>query len=192
MPHADCDFCDRDRMMQYIPGDVRCDRWVYEDKHSFAVLDPCQYTLGHTLLISKSDATDLSGQGVQEAMWKTEYQCFADAIPKVMTLLRNSARYEGQKPDRIYVCSLCDGTEHLHVHLIPRYPFTTHDDSVYRDYFYRRDGVEKVEKHIEKRHLGGFWFVAERERNWKGSFFGMKKIKERAEFLECLAKKIRS
>lgn len=90
-----------------------CNRGFYEKSdHCIVTLAPEQYTLGHTLVILRQHAEDMS----DERVTKDEYIDLFDTIKEVSKLLKSKL---GAK--RVYVCSLCDGVEHLHFHLIPRY-----------------------------------------------------------------------
>lgn len=149
---------------------------------------PEQYTVGHTIVISKKHAADQ----MDEALSPEEHQRFWAEVRCVSKRLRDRARNEvGEHPVRIYVCILCDGTEHLHAHLIPRYPFSYRDEVIYRHELGNRDGAETVRCRAKKGHFGGFWFIAERERNWKDYGFGMEDAETRAERLAERAEGLR-
>lgn len=115
----DCIFCTlgEERLTKKFPNnneeEIVCYRGFYEgSKHCIVTLAPEQYSLGHTLIILKEHAEDMSDKEVTE----NEYIDMCNTIREVSILLKNKLRAE-----RIYVCSLCDGVKHLHFHLIPRY-----------------------------------------------------------------------
>ncbi len=90
-----------------------CNRGFYDkSKHCIITLAPEQYSLGHTLVILQQHAKDIS----DDLITQEEYIDMCNTIKEVSILLKNKLGAE-----RIYVCSLCDGVEHLHFHLIPRY-----------------------------------------------------------------------
>lgn len=90
-----------------------CNREFYrESKHCIVTLAPEQYSRGHTLVILRQHAIDMSDDQVTDE----EYLDLCKTIKEVSKLLKSKLGAE-----RIYVCSLCDGVEHLHFHLIPRY-----------------------------------------------------------------------
>jgi len=124
-----------------------------------------------------------------------ELSVFINAIHEVSKLLKKIVKNDqGEKPERIYVCILCDGVKHLHAHLIPRYPFTHQDKTTYKKLFIKRDGVngeDSVYKKIKEGNLGGYWYIAEREKNWKSSEYGFKSSSEKADIIKKLAKKLR-
>jgi diadenosine tetraphosphate (Ap4A) HIT family hydrolase len=173
---ADCPFCQKDALKPKI----------YEDEHCFAILAREQYTTGHTLLILTEHATDMA-----DDISDTNLLAFITAIHKVTSHLQQTAvNDQGEHPQRVYVCVLCDGVKHLHAHLIPRYPFMTNDKELYTTLFYPRDG-ELVYEAIKAEELGGFWYVAEREKSWPKTEFGSKSVEARAILLEELANKLR-
>jgi diadenosine tetraphosphate (Ap4A) HIT family hydrolase len=193
MSHEDCAFCRKDEMKNKFPANngepIDCERWIYEDQNCFAVLSPEQYTVGYTLLISSKHKVDITDSTISE----DDFSGFFHGIRKVANLLKEFVQNDNnEKPEKIYVCILCDGIEHLHAHLIPRYQFTKADEIIYKHEFLNRDGAENVEKQIHDHHLGGFWYIAERERNFKGSDYGRKDDHNKAIFLAQLAKKIRA
>jgi diadenosine tetraphosphate (Ap4A) HIT family hydrolase len=98
---------------------------------------------------------------------------------------------EGQSAGRIYVCTLCDGVEHLHAHLIPRYPYTGEDENTYEQLFLERDGRKQINGKIETGDLGGFWYIAEREKSYTKSDYWRRTAEERAKYLEDLAQHLR-
>ena len=54
-----------------------------------------------------------------------------------------------------------------------------------------RDGVNEVYKAIKAGDLGGYWYIAEREKNWKSSEYGFKSSPDQAKMLQDLANKLR-
>lgn len=120
----DCVFCKagRDGLTKRIPIEdpktrqsetLNCNRGFYEkSEHCIVTLAPEQLSLGHTLVILRQHAKDMSDDQVTHE----EYVDMCNTIKEVSILLKSKLGAE-----RIYVCSLCDGVEHLHFHLIPRY-----------------------------------------------------------------------
>lgn len=121
----DCTFCKKGKSRELttkvliedlktrVKETLDCSRGFYENsKHCIVTLAPEQYSRGHTLVILRSHATDMSDDAVTEE----EYIDLCKTIKEVSKLLKSKLGAE-----RIYVCSLCDGVEHLHFHLIPRY-----------------------------------------------------------------------
>jgi diadenosine tetraphosphate (Ap4A) HIT family hydrolase len=92
---------------------IDCNRGFYKNsKCCIVTLAPEQLSKGHTLVILKNHAKDMS----DDVVTPEEYADICNTIREVSKLLKLKL---GAK--RIYVCSLCDGVEHLHFHLIPRY-----------------------------------------------------------------------
>ncbi len=184
-----CPFCNPEKVKLELPSKTpcKCKRNIYENESSFAVLCPEQYTVGHSLVIFKKHKS-----GITDQVDENELCDFMKAIQAVAKLLEDKVRdHRGKSPDKIYACVLSDGIEHLHAHLIPRYPFTERDEATYRKEFIYRDGVIETECNIKNHKLGGFWYIALREREWKNSEFAEKHDKEKAKILEELAEKIR-
>ena len=175
--------------MKKMPDDNDCDRGIYEDKYCFATLDPLQSVHGYTILVLKKHRADIADGNITEA----ELSGFIHAIHKIAIRLKERLRDEyGERPERIYVCSLCDGVEHLHVHLVPRYPWRNpRDCDYYRAQFTDRDGKEEIESRIASGELGGFWYLARAERDYKKQQFWQKQIPERVKHLEELARTLR-
>ncbi|KKK93602.1 hypothetical protein LCGC14_2691230, partial [marine sediment metagenome] len=117
---------------------------------------------------------------------------FIDAIREVAIRIKNIAKNDAlEPPKKIYVGILCDGTPHLHTHLIPRYPFTPEDKEKYKEYFLERDGEIEILNKIKKNDLGGYWYVFERERTFYKSSYGLKEPEEKVKILERLANDLR-
>lgn len=189
-----CDFCEigKKGLLEMLPPEngkpVPCKRGIYEDEHCIATLAPEQYTEGHALVILKNHRENITDENLSSE----ELLGVMNAIYRVSRNLKEYKREkDGETPDKIYVCSLCDGVNHLHFHLIPRYPFSDEDINYYREHFEKRDGKEKVEQKIKTGELGGFWYIAKREEEYKESDYFKKEDNERAKELEVLAKKLR-
>jgi hypothetical protein len=73
----------------------------------------------------------------------------------------------------------------------PRYPFDEKDKEVYKAKFSKRDGEKNVNEALQTGELGGFWYIAECEVNWKESEFWLRPSVERATILEELANRLR-
>lgn len=168
------------------------DRIIYEDEYCFAALAREPYNEGHTIVILKTRAKgphriDLTDENILPH----ERTAFIKAIHKIAIHLKNNLADHKKripKPSKIYVCSLCDGITHLHAHLIPRYPFSPEDKKIYKKLFTKRDGKREVERKIKDDDLGGFWYIAEREKNYKKTKFWKKSEQKRAKYLAELAK----
>ncbi len=173
----DCPFC--------TPEILR-GRTFYEDAYCFATLSREPYTWGHSLVILRAHAEDITADIPEVAL-----AAFTSAIHKVSRRLKERLRNEaGQAPERIYVSTLCDGVHHLHAHLIPRYPYDAEDFAAYREIFAPRDGEEAVGKAIANRDIGGFWYIARREATFKSSSFQQSPEETRSAQLAALAREL--
>ena len=125
---CNCKFCNPEKIKKFLSDETPCNSDFFEDEETFAILAEEQYTTGHALLIFKKHKADIT-----DNLSSDELSAFINAIHKVSKLLKEIVRNDQDKtpPDRIYVCILCDGVEHLHAHLIPRYPFTHQDETTY-------------------------------------------------------------
>lgn len=183
-----CRFCDEERIKNYLKDGkdgTRCNACIYEDRYCFAILSDEAYTIGHTLVIPKDHKIDITDRDLSKASLSR----FIHAIHKVAVQLKKSAQDKyGNHPERIYVSMLGDGIKHLHAHLIPRYPFTKNDKTTYGRLFTPRNGKRKVKEAIDKGELGGFWYIAEREKSF---VFAKKSSAEKAACLSKLAKNLR-
>ena len=146
----ECPFCQPD-FTQF--GSI--DRKFYEDPYTLAMLSKGQDSRGYSLVVLKPHRADLS-----ISLYPTERLYLMRTLNMIAARLKSKL---GAK--RIYVVSMCDGVEHLHFHLIPRYEWTDADKQRYRELFTERDGIESVNRQIEKNQIGGSWWLAEIERH---------------------------
>jgi len=110
-------------------------------------------------------------------------------------MIKNVAINEDSKsPERIYVGILCDGIDsnHLHAHLIPRYPFTQYDKDKYRNFFEIRDSRSEILRKQKEKDLGGYWYVFDKEQNVDETDYAKWAIEEKVIYLENLANKLRA
>lgn len=140
-----------------IPSLKPCKRGIKEGTHWFATLSPDQYSEGHIVIVSRDHFDDIADPELVK-----KQDVLADIATGVAQCARRQKDVLGA--ERIYVASLCDGIEHLHVHLIPRY-------------------------HRDKK---GFQFMGDRERRFNAGILqiGPQSTTARAEFLENLARRL--
>ncbi|MDA3917642.1 MAG: hypothetical protein PF690_11810 [Deltaproteobacteria bacterium] len=187
-----CPFCNRESMMTSAPFDgvkQPCNRWIYKSDHCYVVLKPEQHTIGESIVILNDHKADLTDDIPIEKL-----SDFMNIIKIISTRTKNIAKNEdSESPERIYVGILCDGitTQHLHAHLIPRYPFSKYDESKYEEFFLKRDGEIEIIKKQKAKDLGGYWYVCDKEQNHYKSSYAQKAVKDRVRFLECLANELR-
>ncbi len=132
-----------------------CERWLYKDKTCIVTLVPEQYSKGHAIAVLRTHRRDI----LDDELTDQEHHALVDATQRVGRLMKQRLSC-----DRVYVATLCDGIEHLHYHLIPRY----------------------------STDIKGFAFVGQREWMYQcGYRIGPEKPEERAAYLESLAKTIR-
>ena len=187
MKKKDCPFCDRDLMTKKVPfndsDDIPCNRLIFENDWCYAVLKPEQHTHGEALIIFSEHVIDITDNIDPTLLSKFIISTHKLAQAMKCCLINDL----NEKPDKIYTSTLCDGIQHLHFHLIPRYPFTESDRNTYMKRFFIRDGRKKVQRALDKNELGGYWYVAEREENHKNSEYWSLPDKTKAKKLECLA-----
>lgn len=127
-----CQFCKPkpgepdypNNLLDYLPTKDfksfnRCKRGIYMGKYCFATLAPEQYTKGHTLVIVKNSIKEKNHiKDVTDEQLMKDTNLLRGLIEEIHTVAKHLKKK--LKARRIYVCSLCDGVEHLHFHLIPR------------------------------------------------------------------------
>jgi histidine triad (HIT) family protein len=161
-----------------------CDRWIYEDDLTLAILAPEQYTKGHSLVMLRRHREDICDPRLTiEEM---------DALMGSIHCLsqRLMMKLDSPKPERIYVASLCDGVEHLHFHLIPRYSI---EEGGARRFF------EESHKSLDTTCTGvkyghGFWYLGYKETAYHCLESKMGKVNHRIlqrDSIEELARKLR-
>jgi len=110
---SDCLFC------KIIDGEIPCHK-VYEDDQILAFLDIQPLTRGHTLVIPKEHATSMDKLSSDSAA------ALGKALPIVSSAVLKSTE------SIAYNLVQNNGPEagmsiaHVHVHIIPRYPDSTH------------------------------------------------------------------
>lgn len=168
--------------------DISCHRLIFENDFCYAVLKPEQHTHGEALIIFSEHVRDITDNIDPNLLSKFIISTHKLAQAMKCCLINDL----NEKPDKIYTSTLCDGIQHLHFHLIPRYPFTESDRSTFKERFIKRDGLEKIRHALDTNELGGYWYVAEREANHKESEYWGLSDKNKAKILECLASCMRN
>lgn len=186
MKKKGCPFCDKLLMttkVRFNDQDIACRRFIFENDTCYAVLKPEQHTHGEALIILSEHVRDITDNIDPELLSKfiVSTHKLAQAMKCCLINDRN------EKPDKIYTCTLCDGIEHLHFHLIPRYPFTNSDRKTFEDTFSKRDKPSAIRYALDINELGGFWYVAYREANHKKSEYWNLSDDKKANCLESLA-----
>ena len=119
-----CPFCDIQKKFTSIylegvgiPETKHDGAWIdYEaDDHNnilwYAILNGDQYVGGYTLVISGLHIVKITGNAIEESL-----KSLILGINRVSKNLMKKLKCE-----TIHVLTLCEGVEHLHFHLIPRY-----------------------------------------------------------------------
>lgn len=168
----------------------RCNRGIYTSKHCYAVLKPEQHTQGEAIVIMNKHR-----EGITDTISEDELSDFMVAINKVASMIKKVAINENLlHPERIYVGILCDGknSEHLHAHLIPRYPFGQYDKDKYKNFFEIRDSRSEILRKQKEDDLGGYWYVFDKEQNVDNTTYAQWTKGKKIIYLEKLAKDLRS
>lgn len=132
-----------------------CERWIEIAPHCIVTLSPVQVSEGHALAILLAHRADLSDPKVHPG----ELEGLMDTVRRTSQRLKERLGCE-----RVYAASLCDGIEHLHFHLVPRY----------------------------KNDQTGFEYLGEAERRHNsGEWIGPRDIPGRVRYLEALARRLR-
>ncbi|MFH1656446.1 MAG: HIT family protein [Candidatus Nealsonbacteria bacterium] len=181
-----CDLIENDEFPEYQLIDKK-------DEFCIIILEKNQYTKGHTLVILKNRIKGNHIKDISDENFTNEEMAgFIKTIHMTSkTLKKNLKDDDGRPPERIYVSILCDGTKHLHAHLIPRYCFTEEEKSEYRNFFERRDGQKQVREDIKNNNIGGFWYMFIKERDFNMSSFGKKSETEKEEEFKKIIKEVK-
>ncbi|MBS3903319.1 MAG: HIT family protein [Anaplasmataceae bacterium] len=105
---SDCPFCKI--IAKEIPAEI-----IYEDENSLAFLDINPRTLGHTMVIPKVHATDLTElpadkvEPLFQTVKKLDLQIIKALSAAGLTIGINQGKVSGQV------------VPHLHIHLLPRF-----------------------------------------------------------------------
>jgi len=125
-----CVFCDMvDNLEKFKKEDKGRSRWIEESEFFFIILDLHPKITGHTLVISKRHANDIT------ELTENESRSLGHVLVKTSKLLKKSL-----KAGKIYAMTMCEHwepdeinpkwksgqkkpstTEHFHFHLLPRY-----------------------------------------------------------------------
>lgn len=178
-----CVFCELGVVGMSKLGETKLSGKIYEDDYCYAVLELEQSVVGYTLVILKRHRDN--------AMDITITTDEIIAINKTVGRI-GRAIMDVTKAENIYIATLCDGVKHLHYHLVPRYKWSDNDKARYRDLFTERDGEESVNLCTGKGTIGGFWYLADAERNYKNTGFWKLPVDKQYENLAKLAKDIQS
>jgi diadenosine tetraphosphate (Ap4A) HIT family hydrolase len=166
----------------------QCDAWIDYCKDDYgkflwyAVLAGDQYTLGHTLVILGSHRRRITDCSLTES----ELGALSRGLKKVACRLKDVL---GAKA--IHVLSLCEGEEHLHFHLIPRYSYTDEEKLFFScKYSEREKGNPDFADDVKTGKIHGMWYAAYHEMKFKTSEFWKHSVEARVmelqELAECL------
>jgi len=110
---SDCLFC------KIIDGEIPCHK-VYEDDQILAFLDIQPLTRGHTLVIPKEHATSMDKLSSDSAA------ALGKALPIVSSAVLKSTGSIAYNLVQNNGLEAGMSIAHVHVHIIPRYPDSTH------------------------------------------------------------------
>ena len=180
MPRS-CFFCKEYRNLGVLPGDRT--RKFYEDDFCQVILEMEQSTKGYALVIPHKHFDTIADDSITNEEITHLYR----VIQKIVSLQKKILGAEN-----VYVCTLCDGLKHLHFHLIPRYKWTDKDKERYRELFLSRDGEASVDLCTTLNMIGGFWYMADLEHNFKETEFGRLPHDKQWEYIENLANEFKN
>jgi diadenosine tetraphosphate (Ap4A) HIT family hydrolase len=151
-----CPFCDIQKKFTSIylegvdvPEEKQFGAWIDYEEDSYnnilwyAILNGDQYVRGYTLVISGLHIVKITGNAIEESL-----KSLILGINRVSKNLMKKLKCE-----TIHVLTLCEGVEHLHFHLIPRYKNETNseDNPNNPDHGYSDDERDFYVKHYWKR-----------------------------------------
>jgi len=156
-----CIFCTKDDNDQDF-----LKRIVFEDESCYILVDRMQWKekWGHVLVILKKHISDITDENLKT----DELNKIISYVSKTAKALKDLKNELREPVERVYIASLCDGVEHLHFHLIPRYKFTEKDKEDYRNFFKDKKGEkesERIIENIKNNKIGGFWYALREEQN---------------------------
>ena len=203
---TECPFCCQEKKFTHTYFDdvkeKKCEAWIdYAKDHKdrllwYALLNGDQYTKGHTLLILGSHRRKIS----DSSLTKLELGALTVGLNKVANRLKDILHAEA-----VHVLSLCEGWEHLHFDLIPRYAYTDEEKKFYVDKYWDREKTRLAENGKRKwaskgdfrkaamkdDSIHGMWYAAYHEMKFKTSDFWKLCPKDRVKELEDRAKCLR-
>jgi len=202
--HKKCDFCrieercSKTYFSKEKEGENKedCISWIdFEKKDGeyqwYAVLSGDQYTKGHSMVILGCHMNKITELISDDGKKKEKLLAMMEGINRVSETLKKKLNAQA-----IHVLSLCEGMEHLHFHLIPRYCYTDDEVQFFKENFARREAktnqLEKFIKNVERKEIHGMWYAGYHEMNYVFSDYNQKTKKERAKELEILAETLRS
>ncbi|MBU2052434.1 HIT family protein [Patescibacteria group bacterium] len=156
---------------------------VYEDDVCYAVLEREQSIPGYTLVILKEHKNTILDQSITDE----QIVHFWRVVQKIGNALK-----EALGAENVYVCSLCDGVNHFHAHLAPRYKWTEADRARYKELFTARDGEQAVTLATTLNRIGGFWYLGDTEKNFMDTEYMKLPIEKRGDILVALAEEIKA
>ena len=110
---TDCLFC------KIIDGQLPCHK-VYEDEFIIAFLDIQPLTRGHTLIIPKEHASSMDQLSLESAA------ALGKALPIVSSAVTKATEVTAYNLIQNNGHEAGMSIAHVHVHIIPRYPDSTH------------------------------------------------------------------
>jgi len=202
--HKDCDFCrieercSKTYFSKEKEGDhyEDCISWIDCERKNgeyqwYAVLNGDQFTKGHSMVILGCHMDKITEPISDDDKRKEKLRDMMEGINRVSETLKTRLNAQA-----IHVLCLCEGMEHLHFHLIPRYCYKDGEVRFFYVKFAKREAkvnqLEKFLNMVKKREIHGMWYDGYQEMNYVFSDFNKKSKQERAKELAILAEKLRS
>ena len=203
--HKNCDFCRiEERLNQtYFSKEKKeeerienCKSWIDCEKKDgeyqwYAVLNGDQLTRGHSMVILGCHMDKITEFISEEDKRKEKLRAMMEGINRVSVTLKEKLNAQA-----VHVLCLCEGMDHLHFHLVPRYCYTDDEVQFFKENFARRaaktNQLGKFIKDVERKEIHGMWYNGYQEMNSVFSDYNQKSKKERVKELEKLAETLRS
>jgi len=200
--NENCDFCRiEERLTQtYFSKEEEhkedCISWIdFEKKDGeyqwYAVLNGDQITTGHSMVILGCHMDKITELISEDDKRREKLRAMMEGINRVSTTLKKKLNAQA-----VHVLCLCEGMEHLHFHLIPRYCYSDDEVQFFKENFERREAkinqLEKFIKTIERKEIHGMWYDGYKEMNYVFTDYNQKSREERVKELEILAVTLRS
>lgn len=197
--HKTCDFCRiEERLTQtYFSMEKKgeekedCLSWIDCEKKDgeyqwYAVLNGDQITRGHSMVILGCHMDKITELISADDKRNEKLRDMMVGINRLSATLKKELNAQA-----IHVLGLCEGMNHLHFHLVPRYCYTDDEVRFFRENFARREAkinhLEKFMENLEKKEIHGMWYDGYHEMNYVFSEDNQKSKTERIKELEKLA-----
>ena len=167
MTDNNCWFCEQEgesfnamktRITESIGNNINCKKGImiqnaHESSDIIATLDSHPFVRGHTIIVPIGHSNHMD-------LWNRKYNehTLSKLLDIVSEITNRMMHNLVPAPRTIHIASLCESTNHFHIHLIPRYPedwrLSLEENTFWRyiNRFYKSDNNPQRRE--------GFWYMA--------------------------------